>query len=178
MDIDTIYRKLGEFVVSFQWLENRFREIGWLILDPDRKHWPPRDLRDERCCDLLDKVEELYLSVIDRVSPEDAHDRQQAFQRIVSDTHEIRRYRNRLVHSAYFELKAGGEVIGLLRSNPKVKEDPVSGEVHWDQEPLTEGSFQSGMERMAKIAFDLNMHYVQLIHWAPFDTVGGSRRTT
>jgi hypothetical protein len=41
MDIDTIYRKLGEFVVSFQWLENRFREIGWLILDPHRKHWPP-----------------------------------------------------------------------------------------------------------------------------------------
>ena len=169
MDIDAIYRKLGEFVVSFQWLENRFREIGWLILDPHRKHWPPRALRNESFNTLVDKVQKLYLSLIDRLAPDDAEERKRAFQAIVTESHELRRYRNRLIHSAYIELKAGGEIIGLLRSNPTLKEEPTSDELLWDQEVLKDESFQSGMKRMAEVAFDLNMHYVQLIHWAPFD---------
>jgi hypothetical protein len=169
MDTDTIYRKLGEFVVSFQWLENRFREIGWLILDPHKKHWPPRALRNESFSAVVSKVEKLYLSLIDRLAPDDAEERKRTFQAIVTESHELRRYRNRLIHSAYIEVKAGGEVIGLVRSNPRLKEDSTSGELLWDREVLKDESFQSGMKRLAEVAFDLNMHYVQLIHWAPFD---------
>jgi len=168
MDVDTIYRKLGEFVVSFQWLENRFREIGWLILDPERNDWPPRALRDDTNHDLLVQVEKLYLDLIDRLAPRDAERRKESFQCLVSAAHELRRYRNRLAHSAYIELKAGGEIIGLLRSNPRLTEDRQTGEPMWDQEALTESSFDSGMDQMGKIAWDLNSHYVQLIHWAPF----------
>ena len=34
LNTDKIYQRIGEFVVCYQWLENKFREIGWLILDP------------------------------------------------------------------------------------------------------------------------------------------------
>nr|WP_057929649.1 hypothetical protein [Burkholderia ambifaria] len=31
-----VYQRIGEFTVSFQWIENKLREIGWFILDPER----------------------------------------------------------------------------------------------------------------------------------------------
>jgi len=40
-DIDRAYRSIGEFVVAFQWIEDLYRQIGWFILDPERKNWPP-----------------------------------------------------------------------------------------------------------------------------------------
>ncbi len=30
-----VYQRIVEFAVSFQWIENKLREIGWFILDPD-----------------------------------------------------------------------------------------------------------------------------------------------
>ena len=39
--VDLAYKSLGEFVVVFQWRESKYREIGWFILDPERKDWPP-----------------------------------------------------------------------------------------------------------------------------------------
>lgn len=171
MNIEAIYKNLGEFVVSFQWIESRFREIGWLIIDPERKYWPPKTLRTEDTNKLINKVKKLYCEVIDRIAPEDAEERKQSFEEIVEKIHALRKYRNKLIHSAYIDIKASasGEVFGLVRINPRLEEDPISNELLWDQENLTENSFKDGMKQMAEIAWQLNMHYMQLIHWAPFD---------
>ena len=165
MNIEVIYKNLGEFVVSFQWLENLYREIGWFIIDPERKHWPPKTLRTDRTNILINKVQKLYCDVIDGIAPEDAEERKQSFEEIVEKTHALCKYRNKLIHSAYIEIKAGGQVFGLVRSNPKLKEDPISGELLWDQENLTANSFKDGMKQIAEIAWPLNLHYMQLIHW-------------
>ncbi len=178
MNVDLVYKKLGEFVVSFQWLENRFREIGWLILGPKRTEWPPKSLRTESFNELIAKVQKIYSELVNRISPEDAEERKMAFETIVRETQALRKYRNNLIHSTYIELKSGGEVLGLIRSNPKLKEDPLSNEVFWDQEALTEESFESGMKRMGDIAIQLNLCYTQLIHWAPFDRDRDARGST
>ena len=175
MNSDLIYKKLGEFVVSFQWLENRFREIGWLILDPKRTQQPPKSLRKESFGELIDKVHILYTRLIDNIAPKDAEERKQAFEAITRESHALRKYRNSLIHSAYIELKAGGEVFGILRSNPRLKEYPISNDLLREQEMLTEQSFEFGMKRMADVAMQLNLHYIQLIHWAPFDEVRGHK---
>jgi hypothetical protein len=175
VDIEAIYKNLGEFIVSFQWLENRFREIGWLILDPKRKNWPPKTLRTESFSKLINKVQKLYLELIDSIAPEDVEERKQTFKEIVKKTLALREYRNKLIHSAYIELKTSGQLFGLIRSNPRLKEDPLSGELLWDQEGLTKKSFEHGMTQMAEIAWQLNLHYIQLIHWAPFDKTKGLR---
>lgn len=169
MNIEVIHKNLGEFVVSFQWLENRFREIGWLIIDPKPKYWPPKTLRTENTSKLINKVQKLYCDLINKIAPEDAEERKQSFEEIVEKTHALRKYRNKLIHSAYIEIKASGQVFGLLRSNPRLEEDPISGGLLWDQEKLTENSFKDGMKQMAEIAWQLNLHYTQLIQWAPFD---------
>src|SRR5262245_16806229 len=115
LDEAKVYRRIGEFVVSFQWLENRIREIGWLILDPCRKTWPPRGLRNETTAELIDKVEDLFYTALPRcrLDPELENDLRTSFAERAIRLHDLRLARNKIVHSAYIELKAGGEVHGL-----------------------------------------------------------------
>jgi len=169
MDTDKLYQRIGEFVVSFQWIENRLREIGWLILDPNRNEWPPRALRNLTNNDLVNEVKALYVGLINGLDVEDKDTRMADFQSLMATCHDMRRYRNTLLHSAFIELKAGDDVMGILRSNPKLRVDPSSGEVLFDQETLSEEGILKEMEKLAELAFSLNMHYMQLIHWAPFD---------
>jgi hypothetical protein len=168
-DADMIYRRIGEFVVGFQWMEHRLREIGWLILDPHRNDWPPRALRDEANHHLVNRVKALYVDLVDALEVEDQQGRKADFSSIAEACHVARRQRNRLLHSAYFELKGGGEVRGVLRSDPKIEIDPDTGEPMFDRELLSVSGLTRLLQELAQISFRLNMHYVQLIHWAPFE---------
>lgn len=53
---DEIYKKIGEFVVSFQWIENKLKEIGWLILEPTKEVFPPKKLNNLSNQKLIEKV--------------------------------------------------------------------------------------------------------------------------
>lgn len=166
---DKIYQRIGEFVVCFQWLENRFREVGWLILDPYRREWPPTTLRDLENKDLLNKVAKLHADLLDGLDVPNREETKKNFRSVVSACHKIRQYRNRLLHSAFNELKAGGEVMGIVRSNPRPKLDKHSGDLLFDEEVLSEKAIASQLRHLGKIALSLNYHYIQLIHWSPFD---------
>ena len=170
-----IYQRIGEFTVSFQWLENKMREIGWFILDPDRKDWPPKGLRNLTNEKLIDKVHELFLQALPQCALDAALEAEftESFAACAEELHRLRRGRNRILHSAFIELKAGGEVIGLMRSNPKLALDEETGDVLYDQEMLTPESFANEMRRMGEAAMFLNRAYLQLIHRYPH----GSRRT-
>jgi len=167
---DKLYQRIGEFVVCFQWIENKFREIGWLILDPMRKKWPPMSLRDLSNKELIDKVEGLYVNLVSGLDVEDKDKRIRHFKAIVAGCHELRQYRNNLLHSAFSELKGGGEVLGILRSSPKVKVDPATGDAIFNQEALTDEAVSEQLQRLGELAYPLGQHYLQLIHWSPFDS--------
>jgi hypothetical protein len=66
-------------------------------------------------------------------------------------------------------MKAGGEVVALLRSNPKVVVDTETGEVMFDHEAFTEEVVHQKLREIADAAFRLGTHYIQLIHWSPFE---------
>lgn len=164
-----VYQRIGEFAVSFQWLENKLREIGWLILDPNRKNWPPKGLRSLTNKKLIDKVHELFLQALPRctLGRELENDFRTSFATCAQELHQLRRDRNRILHSAFIELKAGGEVVALMRSNPRLNVDEETDEVLYDQEMLTPESFASEMRKMAEVAMFLNRAYLQLIHRYP-----------
>ena len=168
-DIDRAYRGIGEFVVTFQWIENKYREIGWFILDPDRKNWPPMKLRSETNEKLIDKVTALFLDLTRTYQFPNGQTQSADFEALRTEFHALRKFRNRLLHSTYIELKAGGELLGLLRSNPKVYVDTETGEVMFDQEPFTEAVVHEEIKKVADAAFRLGGHYVQIIHWHPFE---------
>lgn len=164
-----LYQRIGEFVVSFQWIEHRLREIGWYCLDPYRRSWPPLALRSESNSELLEKVKKLFIAYLDKVAPSDAENRRTQFGNLIEECHNLRKYRNVLLHSAYIELKAGGEVIDLMRANLKIKKSDVSDEFIFDNEILTEESILGQMKIFAQTAFELNLYYTQLLHWPQVD---------
>ncbi len=164
-----VYQRIGEFTVTFQWLENKLREIGWFILDPDRAEWPPKGLRNLTNEKLIDKVHGLFVAALPTCRlPSDLETQFiDSFATAAKNLHQLRRDRNRILHSAFIELKAGGEVQGILRSNPKLHLDDETGEVLFEREMLTADSFSAEMQRMAEVAVFLNQAYLQLIHRYP-----------
>ena len=164
-----VYQRIGEFAVSFQWIENKLREIGWFILDPERSQWPPSGLRNLTNEKLVDKVHQLFVQALPKCRlPHDLEaDFAESFASAAQALHQLRRDRNRILHSAFIELKAGCEVQGVLRSNPKIQTDEETGEALFDQEVLTAESFSKEMKAMGDLAIFLNRAYVQLISRYP-----------
>jgi len=168
-DESKVYQRIGEFVVSFQWLETKLREIGWFIIDPERTIWPPEELRDITNQKLIDRVHSLFIEALLKcdLGAELEQDFVISFADCAKNLHELRKSRNNILHSAFVELKAGGEVQGLLRSSSRIKRNDESGEPVFDQELLTPNSFEKEMLKMGESAFFLNRAYIQLIHRYP-----------
>lgn len=164
-----VYQRIGEFVVSFQWLENKLREIGWFILNPTRSEWPPKDLRNLTNENLIDKVHQLFIQALPacKLTTELETEFNGSFKTCVGDLHQLRKQRNRILHSAFIELKAGGEAHAIMRSSPRFGVDEVTGESMFDQEILEPNSFDNEMRKMAEVALFLNRSYIQLLHRYP-----------
>ena len=156
--MDKVYQHIGEYVVSFQWIENKIRTIGWFILDPNNKNYPQKDLCEESSYKLFQEFERLFLEALPKCNlPSDLEDDfRSSLQENSELFHKIRKARNDILHSAYMELNAGGEIIGLVKSNPKLKTS--------NNEMLTEKSFKKEIENMAILALFLNRCHKQLIH--------------
>lgn len=166
--IDRVYQQIGEFTVSFQWLEHKFREIGWLLIDPNQNEWPPTQLRNLTNNDLLNRVKSLYVGKVRTFPGEGASGYCDSFKFVVGEAHKARRVRNNLLHSAFLELKAGGEIQGIMRVNPRLVIDE-DGEYEVDSEVLSDEKMRALLASLAPLAVAINLHYTQLIHWAPFD---------
>ena len=129
------------------------------------------DLRNNTTADLFAKVEKLFLDALPRcrLGQELEKDFRVSFAKNAGRFHNLRRARNKLLHSAYIELKAGGEVHGLMRSNPQLTVDPETGEFLFDQEMLSERSFEHEFKEMEELAMFFNRCYAQLIQRLPTD---------
>jgi len=125
--IDRAYKSIGEFVVTFQWIENTYRQIGWFILDPEHKNWPPRALRKEKNWELLEKVTNLFQQLVDTYDLPGAEEKIQQLLELTDKFRILKDYRNSLLHSVFVELKSDGEVVGILRSDPKWVLDSETG---------------------------------------------------
>lgn len=170
--IAAAYQSLGEFVATFQWVEDLYRQIGWFILDPERKNWPPMQLRTEKNHQLIDKVTTMFVDLTDRHRFPNGAEKARDMLELQPRFHELRGYRNRLLHSTYVELKAGGELVGYLMSNPRISVDSDTGEVQYNEGPFTAESVRTKLREYAEYAFRLSQLYLQLIHWAPFTRHG------
>jgi len=162
------HQALGEFVITFQWIENLYRQIGWFILDPERSHWPPMRLRRETNHDLVNKVTDLFVDLTDRFAFPNGAEKARDMLELKDKFHALRAYRNRLLHSTYVELKSGGEIHGYLRSNPELGVDPDTGELIYDQEAFSAQVINDKIGEYAEYVLRLNFNHVQLIHWHPF----------
>ena len=170
--VEESYKALGEFVIVFQWVENVYRQMGWFIINPERTEWPPMELRKETNYALINKVTKMFIDLTTRYSLPGGAEKAKEMQELRDTFHELRKYRNCLLHSAFVELKAGDDIHGYLRSNPDVGVDPESGELIYDQEEFTADLIYSKLREYGDSMFRLNVNYVQILHWYPFSRHG------
>lgn len=163
------FQSIGEFVVAFQWVEDMYRQIGWFILDPNRTSWPPMALRREKNEKLINTVTDVFVDLVARYEFPNGPERAADLVELRDHFHEMRKYRNRLLHSTFVEFKAGEELAGYMRSNPKITVDPDSGELVFDQEALSADAIYAKVAEYGDAAVRLGGHYLQLIHWSPFE---------
>lgn len=116
--------------------------------------------------ELGEEVAKLYEDNIHQCNLPEDYERQLCteFRNLISQFQELRRDRNRFIHSAYVELKAGGEVQALLRSNLNLVADPETGTESSDQDILSPASFQKEMEITGDLAWRFGQYHLQLIH--------------
>src|SRR5512141_1309959 len=104
-DIDELHQAIGEFVVFFQSVEDLYRQIGWFLVDPEKTVWPPHQFRKESNGELVEKVTDLFLELVRLHNfPNGAESAAEAEQARTA-FHALRKSRNRIVHSAYQEVK-------------------------------------------------------------------------
>ncbi|MDR8105077.1 hypothetical protein KPB04_25450 [Burkholderia cenocepacia] len=166
------HQALGEFVVIFQRVEDLYRQIGWFILDPARKHWPPTELRRETPHILIDKVTELFVGLTRTYAFANAEEKANDILELRERFQDLRLYRNRLLHSTFVELKASGEVYGYVRANTSLGVDPETGKLVVDLEEFSADAIHAKIREYADCMQRLSALHLQLIHWAPFDSHG------
>jgi hypothetical protein len=167
-DLDEVHQAIGEFVVFFQSVEDTYRQIGWFLIDPDKKDWPPRQFRKESNSDLVNKVTDLFIDLTRKHNFPNGAQKAEEAERLRSVFHSLRKLRNRIVHSSYHEVMGGGEVAAILRSNPRISIDPDTGEVEYDQEAFDASAINKELSGYGPSFFTLHSIRVQLVHWHPF----------
>ena len=104
---------------------------------------------------LVDRIHQLFLEAVPKcgLSSELEAEIKDSFASAAEALHELRRDRNRILHSrCSSSSKAGGEIQGLPRSNPKIQVDEETGLPLYDQEVLTAESFSKELKIMADLA--------------------------
>jgi|GEM_PF-2242938 len=172
--IGEAHKALGEFVIIFQWIENLYRQIGWFMIDPERKQWPPMQLRTETNYALINKVTDMFIELTNTYSFMNGAEKAADMEELRGHFHSLRKYRNCLLHSTYIEMKGGEVVHGYIRSNPEVGVDPETGELIFNQEEFSAETIHAKIQEYDEFMLRLNNIHVQLIHWYPF---GKTRRS-
>ena len=172
-DLDEVHQAIGEFVVFFQSIEDMYRHLGWQLVDPEKNSWPPRQFRREPNHELIDKVTDLFIGLTRRYRFSNGEEKAAEAERLRSTFHALRKFRNRIVHSAYNEVKGGGQIVAILRSSPRITVDPDTGEVDYDQETFDPNTIRAEIARHAQPFFLLHALRLQLIHWHPYSQYEG-----
>jgi hypothetical protein len=167
-DIEEVHQAIGEFVVFFQSIEDMYRQIGWFLVDPERVAWPPRQFLKESNRDLIDKVTDLFIELTHRHAFPNGAEKVAQAEELRGLFHALRKFRNRMVHSAYHEVVAEGQIVEIQRSNPQFIVDSDTGEIEYDQEPFDPATIRKEMSHYAQAFFILHSLHKQLIHWHSF----------
>lgn len=117
---------------------------------------------------LINQVTDMYVDLTQTYAFANGEEKAKDIVELREHFHELRRYRNRLLHSTYVELKGGGEVYGYIRSDPEVGVDPETGELIFDQEDFSAEVIHAKIQEFSPYMLRLNFLHVQLIHWSPF----------
>lgn len=164
-DTSALYQAIGEYVIAFQWLENRLWLAASFAEHPEQAGPSRWALVDLSMHPLIDRFERSLHDFVDQRAPEHAHSFKQRVSALAKASHDVRRQRNRLLHSAYIFLEAGDQIHGVVRSNLTWRGSANRQEPVFDQGSATPALFRDASKVAVETGFQIGLCYVQLIHW-------------
>jgi hypothetical protein len=162
LDPDGIYRQIGVYVVSFQHLENQLFQLCWFLTEPAYSETGRRALAEKTYSWLVGETGRRVYDFL-RSQGREESDFARHFHSHLHQCREVGRDRNRIVHSAYIHLEGGGELRGMVRSD--MSKESGGGDVNFDQDYLTEQSFDAELRQLAEVAAKISFDLRQLIAW-------------
>lgn len=153
-----IYRFIGEYVVIFQWLEAKVEEV--ILLGRGHQHW--KDTASWLAKNTNAQKVDCFIELVTAPEPfqPQAIEGFQSRLKVLGDRlHGERHRRNSVLHSKFlFDFLAIGQPV--LRTNARRKD----GQIVYENEDLSTDTCDQIMTDIAKLAFELNMVCVQLVH--------------
>jgi hypothetical protein len=163
-DADAIYRQIGIYVVSFQYLEDLLFQICWFFSESPYSDIGRLRLVNKRFPALVGEAQRRVGDFLAADGRSDS-DFVRNFCAHMGECRKIERERNRVVHSAYIHLEGGGELLGIVRSDSGKARDRAS--VEFDRTYLTEKSLEVELKRLAEVISSVSVDLRQLTIWGP-----------
>jgi hypothetical protein len=161
---DAIYRQIGRFVVVFQALETELLQLGSFAIDPEHTGQGRHSLADLFYKTLVDRTGENVSRFLDEHRP-DVPEFRQRVEALLVRCRELGWHRNKVLHSAYLSLEAGGKFAALVRSDMRRSKGDGANAVVFDDEVMSEASLEEAMVDIADVALGIVRCRQQLIHW-------------
>jgi hypothetical protein len=157
-EAERFYKFVGEYVISFQWMEGKIDEVFLLARGHDARAKTFSWLAQKTNAQKIDEFQTLVKAgtPFGYVAIDGWYDR---LRTVVDRLHEERRRRNSILHAQFLMdfLAIGAPVV---RTHVKRQ----AGDVIFEQEDLSPTRCDTIMGEIAQLAFDLGMICVQLIH--------------
>lgn len=153
-------------MVCFQWLENQISQLAIQVLDPEHTGRADAFVIGRSFRDLVRSTDLAFARHVDLVDVDNASEHKAKFHALMKRCEAVSQSRNRLVHSTYLHVEAGGELQTILRSKPGVRTGGAQGpRVEFDRAELSESSFQEHIRGAADCGFEVGQARVQIVHW-------------
>jgi hypothetical protein len=151
------YKKIGEFVVCFQWLENRIRQIINYCENPTLSNIATNN-DDESNEKLLKRAVIVHNQFISQyLKQEDKTSLKSNFNDIINSLHQHRKFRNNLLHSCFHEMKVFGDVVDIAMFNRRNSNHVTNSNVSIAEDTLN--GISKVMRVMGIDAVALNQHF-------------------
>ena len=148
----------------FQLVENYLVRISELLVDPNLTRNGRVILAGLGFRDLAVKANVLFALLAEKIQVPEAKEKQREFDALTKHCLELAALRNRLVHSTYVHLEAGGELQIILRSKAKLMTGGPEGPRYtFDQEQLTDVSLDDALKDVAETALALSTFQRQVL---------------
>lgn len=161
MNTPTAYHQLGQFIVTFQYLEDAVNNLLVLMADTDDGVVLilTNDLEYGKRLNTADVLFARFVDLRNNTRVEAKAE----FHKLMVELRELGERRNDLVHSRYNTwLNVHGKE-GLLRMNPKLRGS--KGEREEKEEELQPEAFNGDLQRLAAAGAALDNFRLQVIDW-------------
>lgn len=165
MNESKIYQELGKYIVCFQWMENQLKQIGWHLRTPEDPFASRAYFSNMWFKTTVEKIKDQFSIFLHNRNIDNIQSNIDGFNKTLDQCLSVAYTRNQLIHSTYVFCESYGEVLGMMRSKLG-KDIEDHNRVTFDQQDLSENSFDQPLKELAEVCFDLGHLYVQIIHWS------------